>query len=495
MPPWSKLTPWIESLILSYGSREEAGSSGSQLRAHVIGVGQLTQSQARGSDGPTGLLFLSDGSLQIPAVLTASGWERLQEKEDRECFSSLLNTTVCLQDYRLQFHMDPEQTKSRFFLSVGELATTAAGPVKDNTPCCTSLASVRMKICRTWRSLLGQEDSQRSQGGQDLSELLGEWQHDCLQTLLRDVRERLMALRSPQASTSAHRPPPSCPTATGWDRDRVRYRGEPTFSVPVKLLLIPEGDVQRLEADAGGRGRTRGGAFSAEDAEWRDAGAADESSPPLMRDVAPLPDPTALLRSNPWDMFPPPGVSSSTSDSSPEPTPDLPRSKPDSVAVATGTQLPVHSFLPPYQNQPPSSLPPTSSSEPPASDGTDTPAALRARRGAAVPGSYRKPKRKRCEVTPEAAEAAEEVSGSPPSWLFDSQIGASGNEDGPKETRTAPRKTPSTHSDGRAFSYTYRVSGQNLQDFSRFRVAASLLHWAVRYLLTPQPAADPQSVD
>ncbi|PWA16812.1 hypothetical protein CCH79_00020849, partial [Gambusia affinis] len=317
MPPWSKLTPWIENLILSYGSGDE---SGSQLRAHVIGVGQMTQSQAQGSDGPTGLLFLSDGELKIPAVLTASGWEQLQEKEDRECFSSLLNTTVCLKDYRLQFHMDPEQTKSRFFLSVGELATTAAGPVKDNTPCCTSSASVRMKICRTWRSLLGQEDSQRTQAGLDLSELLGEWQHDCLQTVLRDIRERLLALRNTRPSTSAHTPPPNW---TRWDLDRVRYKGEPSFTVPAKLLLIPD--------------ESREQACSVEDVAWQitdpaggdpvqnagDAGDAGEHSRPLMEDVAPFPDPTALLSANPWDMYPPLGISPSTSDSSPESTPKL----------------------------------------------------------------------------------------------------------------------------------------------------------------------------
>ncbi|XP_007579242.1 adrenocortical dysplasia protein homolog [Poecilia formosa] len=484
MPPWSKLTPWIENLILSYGSGDE---SGSQLRAHVIGVGQMTQSQARGSDGPTGLLFLSDGELKIPAVLTASGWEQLQEKEDRECFSSLLNTTVCLQDYRLRFHMDPEQTKSRFFLSVGELATTAAGPVKDNTPCCTSSAAVRMKICRTWRSLLGQEDSQRSQAGLDLSELLGEWQHDCLQTLLRDIRERLLALRNPRPSTSTHTPPPSC---TRWDLDRVRYKGEPSFSVPAKLLLIPD--------------ESREQACPVEDVAWQitdpaggdpvqnagDAGNAGEHSPPLMEDVAPFPDPTALLSTNPWDMFPPLGISPSTSDSSPESTPKL-----DSVAVVTSTrlpvastELPVPSLLPPYQNQPAASFPPSSSSatvslpEPPASDGTDT-----------VPGSYRKPKRKRCEA--EQQEEEEEVSGSPPSWLFDSQIGFSRNEDSPKQTGPPPKMTRGTHGDGKPFSYKYRVSGQNLQDFSQFRVAASLLHWALRYLLTPKPTEDPQSVD
>ncbi|GLD67626.1 uncharacterized protein AKAME5_001896200 [Lates japonicus] len=114
-PARSRLCPWIETLILSYGSEEGGSSSTSsgRLKAHVIGVGQMSQSQAQGSEGPSGLLFLSDGVLQIPALLTASAWEHLQEQEDRECFTSLVNTTVCIQDYRLHFHMAPEQNKCR----------------------------------------------------------------------------------------------------------------------------------------------------------------------------------------------------------------------------------------------------------------------------------------------------------------------------------------------------------------------------------------------
>ncbi|XP_035981816.1 collagen alpha-1(III) chain isoform X3 [Fundulus heteroclitus] len=612
MPPRSTLTPWIENLILSYGSRDEAGSgsTGGLLRAHVITVGQMTESQARDFDGPTGLIFLSDGLLQIPAVLTASAWERLQELEERECFRSLLNTTVLMRDYRLQFHMDPEVSRCRFFLSVGELATHSAGPVRDCTPCCTSLESVRTKIWRTWRSLLGQDCSQQpcSPDELDLTELLEEWQQDVLQTLLQDVRERLAALRRPQPSTSGRSPSLSCcrsAAATGWDADRVRYRGEPSFSVPASCLLIPEEDARRLEAETGGSGQTAGAdASSAEHAQsqmpepavgqteqdagggmmsdpggpvggmdpggsggpgggmmsdpggpgggmmsdpggpgggmdpggsggpggpgggmmsdpggrmdpggsgrwmvsdpgggmtsvpggpgdpgggmdpggpgrWMTSvpGGSGERSPPLLEDAAPLPDLTAGLLSNPWDMFPPPGVSSSTSDSSPEPTPTLPCSQPDPVAVATSTQLPVQTPTAPAS----CSTGPTPP-EPPASEVTES----------AVLENHGRPKRKLCDVTAEEPD----LRGSPPSWLLGSRSGeSSANEDEGGPSGSVPRRTPSVHGDGTPFSYSYRVLGQNLEDVSRFGVATSLLHWALRYLLTPEPAEHPQSVD
>ncbi|KAM4573711.1 adrenocortical dysplasia protein homolog isoform 1-T4 [Odontesthes bonariensis] len=538
----NRLTPWIESLILSYGGREEGegGGAGERLKAHVIGVGQMSLSQVRGSDGPTGLLFLSDGVLQIPAVLTAAAWEHLQEQEDRECFTSLLNTTVFVQDSRLRFHMAQEQTRCRFFLSVGELATTAAGPVREKTPCCTTLPSVRMKICRTWRALLDQEGSQRSQCEFDLSELLGEWQHDCLQAVLEDVRQRLVAAstHSPQPCTSTHSPPVTRPL-TSWDVDRVRYKGEKPFSVPVKFLLMPEEDSRPTQTVAGaGRGTQTAGSGTqtagsgtqtrtestqppvdapcsqmstpaGAETVWEGVG----SSPVLVEDAM-ISGVIDMPLSNPWDIYPPPCVTFSSSDSSREATPphSPASSKPDSVTMETSTQLPVHSskesgYFPPYQRQPaglsatasasltPSDRPPASA-RPPASD--RPPASAQLNRGRehvddGVQENYRKPKRKRCEATPEVTEE-EEPSGSPPSWLFESQAGAFGVEEGsgPKLPGGGPRRTPNTHSDGKPLTYSYKVSGQNLQDFSRFRVAAALLHWAVRYLLAPRRTDRPE---
>lgn len=593
----SRLSPWIESLILSHGGQEE-GSSGSsgRLKAHVIGVGQMSQSQAQGSESPTGLLFLSDGVLQIPAILTASAWEHLQEQEDRESFTSLVNTTVCIQDYRLQFHMAHEQTKCRFFLSVGELATTAAGPVKDNTPCCTTLPSVRMKICKTWRVLLGQEvlDSQTSQCGFDLSELLGEWQHDCMQAVLEDVRERLMIATSrpvsPQPSTSTctsllTRPDTS--TATSWDIDRVRYKGVKCFSVPIKCLLIPEEDAQQLQTPSDVGSRTPSGLAAASEDRERDllqVSKPAKTTQPSVNDVewripkpavietdfdinqsSPLPAEDGMLYedmiigmidsnirplSNPWDIFPPPDDTSSSSDASPEaapsnslPNPTAAEPKPDHAAVLTSTQLPVHSSkesqptsecskgehscLPPYQKPPHStslhasagSSSSTSVSPPElftrpsnllaATDEHHPDTAQRHRvldqesqvLEENVGRNHRKAKRKRSEPAPEAlanfVDEDEEEGGSPPSWLFDTQAGSRTKEGSRQQqgqtVRTVLRKDPAAHSDGRRFLYSYQVSGQNLQDFSQFKVAESCLHWAVKYLVVPKQTDRPHN--
>lgn len=573
---WSRLSPWIESLVLS----RDSCSSG-RLKAHVIGVGPMSQSQAQGSEGPAGLLFLSDGQLQIPAVLTASAWEHLQEQEDRECFSSLVNTTVCIQDYRLQFHMAQEQSKCRFYLSVGELATTAAGPIKDNTPCCTTLPSVRQKICRTWRALQGQEDSQKSQCGFDLSELLGEWQHDCLQAVLDDVRERLMTASGPQPSTSSLALPNTV-TTDSWDADRVRYKGERRFSVPLRCLLIPEEDVQQLQTAADVLDGTPSGLCgvsedrerdlpqvcnppestqpSADDVEWRISKPAVVERDCDANKSSPFPEEDSLLNenmlagmidshirplSNPWDIFPPCDTSS-PSDSSPEATPTLSphspaaaESKTHQAAIFSSTQLPAHSSrgsvhtsvnskeehsdLSPYQKPPQSaSLPVTSSAsvsppEPLTRLSNLSPATDHHRTGTAqhIPAldeesqivkdsreqKCRKAKRKRSEPTAETLTATqgeeETIQTSPPSWLFHTQADC-GAEEGSslKPVQTAgpvSRNTPTVHSDGRPFSYSYKVLGNNLQDLSQFTVAESLLHWAVKYLVVPKQTDNPQN--
>ncbi|CAG5958641.1 unnamed protein product [Menidia menidia] len=213
----NKLDPWIEALILGYGG-PEGGPGPGQLKAHVVGLGQMTQSQAKGSEDPGGILFLSDGAVQIPGVLTAAAWDLIQDQEDRDSFSSLVGATVFLQDFQLRFHAAQDRTRSRFFLSVGRLTTTASGPRRDPPPCCTSLASVRNQILRTWRAPPDPPGS--SQGGFDLSELLGEWQHDCVQEVLQDIRQRLTGTGSGTGTRSR-------------SESRSRSGSDPGFSVPM----------------------------------------------------------------------------------------------------------------------------------------------------------------------------------------------------------------------------------------------------------------------
>uniref|UniRef100_A0A668A7Y1 Shelterin complex subunit TPP1/Est3 domain-containing protein n=1 Tax=Myripristis murdjan TaxID=586833 RepID=A0A668A7Y1_9TELE len=452
----NKLEPWIEKMILSHGS--EQISSTVWLKAHVIGVGQMSQSQAQGSDGPTGLLFLSDGKVQIPAVLTKSAWEHLQEQEDRECFSSLVNTTVCLQAYRMQFHMALEETRCRFFLSIDKLATAATGPEKDNTPCCTTLPSVRYKICKTWESLLSHDllDSQKSQCEFDLSDLLGEWQHNCVQDVLQDIRERLRPewRSSPQPSTSS------------WEEH---------FSVPVTWLLIPDEETPgRLFVDS--EDKKTGSSLACKHTETVDPCVDDFESrtarPAAFKEIphstknTPLHEDSILredividcdvrILSNPWDIFPPPCDALNSSSSCSEsitsevmPLKSLPdstatKSKPESAVMVTSTQRPISG-----------------------SGSTE--------------------------------EEDARVAQSPPSWLFETQAlskaHAPGSSSQGKAARTVLRKIPTVHSDGTQFSYSYQVSGQSLQDMSKFEVTDGLLHWAVKYLLAPKQTDRPHKI-
>lgn len=233
---WNKVSPWIERLILRYNSPEEGSSR--VLKAHVIGVGNMSQSQAQSCDSQVGLIFLSDDVLRIPAILTAAAWEYLQNQEERETLTSLLNTTVRFWDYRLQFHMAAEQTKCKFFLCVGHMEMASAGPVKEKTPCCTTLPSVRLKICQTWRAMQEQDvpESETSQNTLELTELLGEWQLDCIRTAVEDVKGRIVEMHARRSGCAS----PADRLGTRWDADRVRYKGESSFIVPTGCLLIPE---------------------------------------------------------------------------------------------------------------------------------------------------------------------------------------------------------------------------------------------------------------
>ncbi|XP_033823441.1 adrenocortical dysplasia protein homolog [Periophthalmus magnuspinnatus] len=511
-----RLNPWIENLIGSFG-RDEGKSIG-PLKAHVIGVGYMSQSQALGSEDPTGLLFLSDEQVQIPAVLTASAWENLQDHEDRECFSSLLNTTVGIQDYKLQFHRSEEQTRSRFYLLVGKLVTTAVG-VRDNTPCCTSLPSVRSMICQTWRAMLGQEDSEKGESMLNLTELLGEWQQDCLQAELEHVRE-IFSSEKPQPSTSSinSTPLPDTCTATSWDIDTVRYKGIKSFTVSVKQLIIPDNvGQQHLEPKTVSENVKTSQSKSTNLQSTLPKTGQQSTTDDVSNSIAfaPVVLNTANMSpmSNPWDICPPPSNTSSTK-STPEFTPvpyssifnestsNLPHLDP-SRQISThskGSQklTAEPSLFPPYQRSA-SALPLSISSKKSANalsnmsqvadpDFSTTEETSDGQSSRKCKRSLRKRSAPPIDVTEILDE--EEINSSPPSWLFDSQIGATSVQNTFQlQSPSVEQPTnvhPRVHTDGKPFSYTYQVKDQELQHFSCFTVQQDLQQWAVRYLLRPR---------
>ncbi|KAK3562209.1 hypothetical protein QTP86_030355 [Hemibagrus guttatus] len=210
----SEPEPWIEQLIQNYG-KEQRGTS---VRAHVVGVSDLTESQ-RTDVSDACMLFLSDGTVFIPAVLSAAAWEHMQELEERDTFSGLDNTTVSVRKFQLNFHMDPELVH-------------------------TMLPSVRQQILMTWRSLMKESSvtSMSSQSGFPLSCLMGAWHNDIFMDLLNDAMQKIAA---PSAGHLGMAPP------THWHRERLRCRGEECFSTPVSHLLIPEEQREMLTADPG----------------------------------------------------------------------------------------------------------------------------------------------------------------------------------------------------------------------------------------------------
>lgn len=464
MRPSTRSDPpsWIEALILSYGRKP---SSSGRLKARVVRVEQMSQSQAQGSDCPTGLLLLSDGCVTIPAVLTAAAWERLQDQDERDCLEGLVNSKITIQDYRLQFHMSQEQTRCRFFLSVGDLVMISVGPPGYPPPCCTTLAPIRQKMAQTWKEQLQEkvQDSQ-SQSGLDLSLLLGEWHQDCMLDILKDVEDRLMELphrlARPQPSTSSS-PHPGPAGATRWDTDRLRFKGGASLSVPLRCLLLPD-HLQAVPKDGGSqpdRDLLPPPVHHPQvEAEPTAAGTELDVSVPVSEDhmiTRPL--------SNPWDLFTP-LEESHCWDAQDGRSPAAPASTSASASAPTHQR----SCLPPYQQPPQGELHASTSA------------------GASqlqLPVSEEPGEAKRRRSQPEGAQ----VSSSPPSWLFDTQTDCGASEQQQRHKDQVLRRTPSTHSDGRSFSYSYRMSGQNLQDLSRFSVRTAWLQWAIRYLLHPDP--------
>ncbi|XP_077568205.1 adrenocortical dysplasia protein homolog isoform X2 [Stigmatopora nigra] len=239
------LYPWIESLIQSFGSEEGSGNNG-RLKAYATSVGEMNQSLAQNVEGPKTFLFLSDGTVQIPASLSSSTWERLQEEAEMDSFTSLVHSTVSFRKYQLRFHMALDVNDCSFYLAVGDLLILSVGPEPMIIRSYLDLYSVQQKIGATWRMLLERTpECQNDHAVFDLSELLGEWQHEILKTVLADVRTQLMAksagLRCNMSTGLPILVQPAEFAPTGWDIERGQDHERECFSIPIKCFLISEG--------------------------------------------------------------------------------------------------------------------------------------------------------------------------------------------------------------------------------------------------------------
>ncbi|KAI1889995.1 hypothetical protein AGOR_G00168650 [Albula goreensis] len=228
----SKIEPWIETLIQSYGQQEKTKG----VKGYVLEVGDFSKSSQQ-EENAVAVLFISDGVVHIPVVLTKEAWEMMQEMEERDTVSNLENCTVFLQRYSLGFQREADMFRSKFFLTVNKLASVAFGAIIDKVPCCTSLPTVRQKICDTWRLLEGENSPtiMESQSEFCLTELLMEWEED-----------------RPSTSRAVPRPVwPSSMLPTGWHADRVRYRGQKSFTVPLSHLYISAEQNEQIQDHPG----------------------------------------------------------------------------------------------------------------------------------------------------------------------------------------------------------------------------------------------------
>ncbi|KAI4872983.1 hypothetical protein NFI96_023671 [Prochilodus magdalenae] len=230
--------PWIERLIQNYDQSQREIS----VRAHVVGVSDLNDS-VRTDESDACMLFLSDGNVFIPAVLSAAAWERLQELEERESFSGLHNTTVSVRKFQLNFHMDPELTSCQFYLTIDQIISVGRVNRHYHPPSCTTLPSVKQQILKSWRSQMKcSVSSANSQSGFPLSCLMGAWHNDIILNMLNNAMEKITT------PTGCY---PSVATPTHWHTERLSCRGEECFIAPVSHLLIPEEQRELLTADPG----------------------------------------------------------------------------------------------------------------------------------------------------------------------------------------------------------------------------------------------------
>uniref|UniRef100_A0A8C1MFB8 ACD shelterin complex subunit and telomerase recruitment factor n=1 Tax=Cyprinus carpio TaxID=7962 RepID=A0A8C1MFB8_CYPCA len=473
----AELEPWIEKLIQNYGQSQ----CETTVKANVVGVCDISDSQ-RMEHTDVCMLFMSDGSAVIPAVLSDAAWERLQDLEEMESFTGLHNAIVYVRSFELKFDMNPDLASCQFYLKVNQMNTICIASKHQHPPSCTTLPSVRDQIIKTWRS--HREGSVSSASGVSLSSLLDVWHNDIIINILNDATEKIT-----MSATYC----PSVATPTHWHRERLHWRGQEQFIVPVPFLLIPEEQRELMTDDP------------------MCAVADSESETP--NDLAPPPvesHPTSASSANqtmaaqdgisgscpeegqstlehtrpevlcgtgelsgdgesPWDMFtqePALLGRCSTSDSNEQESQSLLKEVPP-LPVATSTQAQISKQISGAmsvdgitlsQRPKPTQFSPSHSSD----------------------KSFRDP----------SQEQDKECALSPPSWLVHNTAPPSEQRPlasppaGPKPSASPPTKPRKVHSDGTPFSYLYHPQPQVATALSHFQIPGHLIQWAVRYLGT-----------
>ncbi|XP_039518832.1 adrenocortical dysplasia protein homolog isoform X2 [Pimephales promelas] len=436
------LEPWIEKLIQNYGQSQPE----TIVKANVVGVCDISDSQ-RTELTDACMLFMSDGSAVIPAVLSEAAWERLQELEEMETFTSLHNAIVYLRSFELHFDMNPDLASCQFYLKVSEMNTLGIASKRQQPPSCTTLSSVRDQIKKTWRS--HREGSVSSSSGVSLSSILEVWHNDIIINILSDAIEKI------SMSTTYC---PSVATPTHWHRERLHWRGQEQFIVPVPFLLIPEEQRELIAADPS-------------------AGSESETSNVL----APPPEeshPTSISIAN---------QTVATQDNISASCPDDGQSTLIHTRPETDPELESQSLL---REVP--SLPIATS--------TQNQFSKQNSGGMSVDGITLSQRPKPTQFSPSLSsdksirdpsqEHDRERAVSPPSWLVHNT--APPSEQRPlvspdasqNPSASPPTKDTKMHSDGMPFSYLYCPQPQVTTALAQFQIPGHLIQWAVRYLGT-----------
>ncbi|XP_026072550.1 adrenocortical dysplasia protein homolog isoform X3 [Carassius auratus] len=465
----AELEPWIEKLIQNYGQSQ----SETTVKANVVGVCDISDSQ-RMEHTDVCMLFMSDGSAVIPAVLSDAAWERLQDFEEMESFTGLHNAIVYVRSFELKFDMNPDLASCQFYLKVNQMNTICIASKHQHPPSCTTLASVRDQIIKTWRSC--REGSVSSASGVSLSSLLDVWHNDIIINIVNDATEKIT-----MSATYC----PSVATPTHWHRERLHWRGQEQFIVPVHFLLIPEEPRELVTDDPKSHPASASSANQTVATQDGLSGSCpnegqsslDHTRPEVLCGTGEL----SGDGESPWDMFtqePALLGRCSTSDSNEQESQSLLRDVPP-LPIATSTQAQLSKQISGAtsvegitlsQRPKPTQFSPSHSSD----------------------KSLRDP----------SQEQDKERALSPPSWLVHNTAPPSEQRPlasppaGPKPSASPPttaRKkccyiVPASllqvHSDGMPFSYLYHPEPQVATALGHFQIPGHLIQWAVCYLGT-----------